>query len=230
MSYSQKKGSKMKNLSKILMVTLLVFAVGCGKNKKKAVKSQASTRAELSSVGHMDEYVFDDNTGDVKEFDFVNSGKKSKRAVKGSESDIADQLLKEDLEQELAFTEYKDDDSDDYEFTRINFELNDNKIKGHQQDTLHDNIERARKAVSVGKKIEVRAYCCELGPSDYNMALSQRRANAIKREMVEHGIPSKKINSIGRGQEYPIAWSNAEDKNIRVKELSPNRRAEILAS
>ena len=68
-----------------------------------------------------------------------------------------------------------------------------------------------------------------MGAAEYNMGLSQKRASVIKKEMVAHGISKEKVNALGRGQEYQIAWPNANQRETRIKELAPNRRAEIAS-
>ncbi len=39
------------------------------------------------------------------------------------------------------------------------------------------------------------------GPADYNMALSLRRANAVKDALVRNGVPATAIAVIGRGEQ-----------------------------
>ena len=42
------------------------------------------------------------------------------------------------------------------------------------------------------------------GPESYNMALSLRRANAVKDALVREGVPAQAISVIGRGEKTPI--------------------------
>ncbi len=60
--------------------------------------------------------------------------------------------------------------------------------------------------------------------------MSERRAQVIKKEMIENGIPSDKIKTIGYGQEIPVVLADTQDKQELVKVLAPNRRAEISES
>jgi OOP family OmpA-OmpF porin len=58
------------------------------------------------------------------------------------------------------------------------------------------------------------------GPDDYNMALSLRRANAVKNALVSDGVPAAAIAVIGRGETQPLvptADGVREPQNRRVE-------------
>ena len=59
------------------------------------------------------------------------------------------------------------------------------------------------------------------GSDDYNMALSNRRAESVKAFMVSKGVAADKISTEGKGESEPVA-SNETDAG-RAK----NRRVEI---
>src|SRR6185312_2389773 len=42
------------------------------------------------------------------------------------------------------------------------------------------------------------------GPEGYNMALSLRRANAVKDSLVRNGVPASAISVIGKGETQPL--------------------------
>jgi len=57
------------------------------------------------------------------------------------------------------------------------------------------------------------------GPRDYNMALSLRRANAVKDGLVQQGVPPTAISVMGRGEDdllVPTADGVREPQNRRV--------------
>jgi outer membrane protein OmpA-like peptidoglycan-associated protein len=60
------------------------------------------------------------------------------------------------------------------------------------------------------------------GPDDYNMALSLRRANAVKDALVREGVPATAINVIGRGETQPLVQTA---DGVREPQ---NRRVEIV--
>jgi outer membrane protein OmpA-like peptidoglycan-associated protein len=48
--------------------------------------------------------------------------------------------------------------------------------------------------------VEVEGFTDRTGPQEYNLALSRRRADAVVRYMVDHGIPLRNIHMIGLGE------------------------------
>jgi hypothetical protein len=58
------------------------------------------------------------------------------------------------------------------------------------------------------------------GPEGYNMALSLRRANAVKNSLVRNGVPAASIAVVGRGESQPLvptADGVREPQNRRVE-------------
>ena len=58
------------------------------------------------------------------------------------------------------------------------------------------------------------------GPENYNMALSLRRANAVKDSLIRNGVPAGAIQVVGRGESQPLvptADGVREPQNRRVE-------------
>ena len=64
-------------------------------------------------------------------------------------------------------------------------------------------------------------YTDSIGTEQYNLGLSQRRANAVKEYLVSKGIAANRIYTEGKGEADPIA-SNATREG-----RAQNRRVEI---
>ena len=73
-----------------------------------------------------------------------------------------------------------------------------------------------------GRNILIEGYTDDSGPADVNRSISQRRAENVKRLLVELGAAEDKIGAIGLGEYYPIA--DNKSKTGRIK----NRRVEII--
>jgi OmpA-OmpF porin, OOP family len=70
--------------------------------------------------------------------------------------------------------------------------------------------------------IEIQGYTDKTGSEQYNLALSQRRANAVIRYLtLEHNIPLVRIYSLGYGEAAPVA------PNTTRKGRKENRRVEV---
>lgn len=62
----------------------------------------------------------------------------------------------------------------------------------------------------------------QVGTSEYNQKLSERRAAAVKAYLVKKGISESRISEKGRGEHDPVAPNSTEEGR------SKNRRAELL--
>jgi OOP family OmpA-OmpF porin len=77
--------------------------------------------------------------------------------------------------------------------------------------------------------IEVRGYTDRLGSSAYNQQLSQRRADAVKAMLIQHGIPADRIDARGLGEQDPITHcADNQSHDSLVSCLQPDRRVEIV--
>jgi len=70
--------------------------------------------------------------------------------------------------------------------------------------------------------IEIRAHTDNVGSQEYNLPLSQQRAELVRQMLIDQGIDSGKIQAIGRGKLEPIADNNTEQGRAE------NRRVEII--
>jgi outer membrane protein OmpA-like peptidoglycan-associated protein len=69
-------------------------------------------------------------------------------------------------------------------------------------------------------RINLTGHADRSGPNRYNMALSLRRANAVKREMMRNGVAAKDIAVLGRGETQllvPTPDGVREPQNRRVE-------------
>jgi len=206
-----------------VVVSLLV---GCGKKKEEKVEKRPDRLMEEAQFDQMspeEAMLFDEDFKDFEEFAdqfaFLDEGED--QTSMGSDSAV---------DAKFAFA---DDEVEDVssKFQNIQFGFNSDALSKNQLEVLHKNIEEAQEAIEEGKNIEVHAYRCPMGEATFNMALSQRTANNVKKAMVEHGIPAERITAMGDGQENPVVADDDPtcNRTERIKRLAPNRRAVILA-
>lgn len=71
-------------------------------------------------------------------------------------------------------------------------------------------------------KFEVAGHTDTSGSADHNQALSEKRAEAIKRELVRKGVPEGEVVAVGRGAQKPLV--KPDDTPAKK---AKNRRYEI---
>lgn len=77
------------------------------------------------------------------------------------------------------------------------------------------------------QNIEVIGYADRIGPADYNLGLSERRAQVVKDYLVGKGLPASSIVMSGKGSANPIVGCDGMRGAALVDCLAPNRRTEI---
>jgi len=60
------------------------------------------------------------------------------------------------------------------------------------------------------RAITIEGHCDERGTREYNLALGERRANAVKNYLVTVGIPANRIRTLSYGKERPAAIGSSE--------------------
>ncbi len=101
----------------------------------------------------------------------------------------------------------------------IHFKLNSNEIAESSRATIRRFVEAVNRTSS---KITVEGYTDSTGHDAQNIALSKRRADAVKKLMIQYGVDSNRIKSVGKGSISPIATNETE------KGRAENRRIEIV--
>ena len=72
------------------------------------------------------------------------------------------------------------------------------------------------------KTISIEGHTDSIGNDDYNLALSERRASAVKSFMLGQGIVSSRMSALGKGENFPVA-SNDSSSGRQL-----NRRVEVI--
>ena len=65
-----------------------------------------------------------------------------------------------------------------------------------------------------GVKLEIKGYADELGPEDYNMKLSERRAKAVHEVLVAAGIDASRITYKGYGEDTSVDKRSADARQL----------------
>jgi peptidoglycan-associated lipoprotein len=78
-------------------------------------------------------------------------------------------------------------------------------------------------AIKTSASLIIEGHCDERGTNEYNLALGDRRANAVKEFLIASGVSPGKIEAISFGEEKPACTESAESCWWR------NRRAHVIA-
>lgn len=102
------------------------------------------------------------------------------------------------------------------------FDFDQYAIRLDQRAALDRDATWLRKQSSV--KILVEGHCDERGTAQYNMALGERRAQAVKDYLAGLGVDSSRIQVVSYGKERPFA--SGHDENAWAE----NRRGHFLVT
>lgn len=75
--------------------------------------------------------------------------------------------------------------------------------------------------------IHIIGYSDRIGSDKSNLALSTRRANAVRDYLIQRGVPAGQITAVGRGSIEPVVECKTEKGQALIDCLAPNRRVEI---
>lgn len=72
------------------------------------------------------------------------------------------------------------------------------------------------------RTVVIEGHTDSVGNDDYNLGLSQRRANSVQQFLISQGIASNRITATGKGKNFPVA-SNETSSGRQM-----NRRVEVI--
>ncbi len=103
---------------------------------------------------------------------------------------------------------------------KIQFEFNKARILPESDSLLHE-IAKVIKENPQIKKIRIEGHASAEGNDDYNMRLSKKRAESVRKWLIKHGeIPADMLVAEGYGETRPIADNETDEgreKNRRVE-------------
>lgn len=103
--------------------------------------------------------------------------------------------------------------------SRIFFDFDKSDLRADQLASLQRNAEYLR--TNTGRRVLVEGHCDERGTVEYNFALGERRANAVKDYLVGQGVDASRLQTLSKGEEEPAAAGTNEAA------WAQNRRAQF---
>jgi len=100
------------------------------------------------------------------------------------------------------------------------FAFDSAEIRPDAREELQQVADLITRGEIVGR-VSVVGHTCDIGPERYNQGLSDRRADAVKRELVALGLDPDAIVTDGRGESEPLV-PNTSEENRKL-----NRRVDV---
>ena len=104
----------------------------------------------------------------------------------------------------------------------IHFDFNKATLTKVAKGILDSNIKTLKE--NPGANVQIEGHTCAHGAEDYNMALGERRANAVKEYLVNQGIAAASMTTISYGETRLAMPEIPTPKNKESKEAKANRR------
>jgi peptidoglycan-associated lipoprotein len=102
---------------------------------------------------------------------------------------------------------------------RVFYALNSANLSNDACNTLARQAEWLKKNKTIN--VTVAGHCDERGTREYNIALGEKRAEAVKQYFISAGISAERIETISYGKERPTVIGNDENA------FSKNRRSVV---
>ena len=104
----------------------------------------------------------------------------------------------------------------------VYFAFNSASLNSGTKSALRTNAEFLKANSSV--EVQIEGHCDERGGVQYNLALGERRAKAVRQYLISLGVKSRQMSTISFGKERPIAFGHEESS------WSKNRRANFVVT
>jgi peptidoglycan-associated lipoprotein len=110
----------------------------------------------------------------------------------------------------------------DYIFYDVHFDFDKYNLRAEDRDALNRHAKWFLENQKYSALIE--GHCDEKGTEEYNLALGERRAEAVKKYLSDMGVGAARIKTVSYGEEYPLDTAQTEEA------FAKNRRAHFVVS
>ena len=112
--------------------------------------------------------------------------------------------------------------SADIKAEAVYFAYDDYTLNSDSQGKLNQLADSLK--ANAGAVVQIEGHCDERGSIEYNLALGQRRAESVKKYLIQMGVDGARLSTISYGEERPAAQGHNEAA------WSKNRRAEFVVT
>jgi peptidoglycan-associated lipoprotein len=101
----------------------------------------------------------------------------------------------------------------------VYFDFDQATVRPDAEKSLARNANFLKDKEAEGTTVTLEGYCDERGSEEYNLALGERRAIAVKNFLVDAGVSAARISAISYGKSRPVCTYHGEvcrEKDRRV--------------
>ena len=109
-----------------------------------------------------------------------------------------------------------------YTFEDVYFDFDRYSLRPEATRVLDEAIAALKENATL--KVEIEGHTCSIGTAEYNLALGDRRANAVKDYLVSRGVTTDRLRTVSYGEEKP-KYDNSREETRRL-----NRRAALVVN
>lgn len=109
-----------------------------------------------------------------------------------------------------------------YTFEDVHFDFDRYTLRPEATKLLDEAVVALREDERL--RLEIEGHTCNIGTAEYNLALGDRRANAVRSYLVSRGVSADRLRTISYGEERP-KYDNAREATRRL-----NRRAALVVN
>ena len=109
-----------------------------------------------------------------------------------------------------------------YTFEDVHFDFDRYTLRPEATRVLDEAVAALREDATL--RVTIEGHTCNIGTSEYNLALGDRRANAVKDYLASRGVTADRMQTVSYGEERP-KYDNAREETRRL-----NRRAALVVN
>jgi outer membrane protein OmpA-like peptidoglycan-associated protein len=107
-----------------------------------------------------------------------------------------------------------------YTFEDVHFDFDRYTLRPEAQRILEQAVSAMKEDPSL--RLTLEGHTCSIGTAEYNLALGERRANAVRDYLTQNGVAAGRLQSVSYGEEKP-KHDNSREETRRL-----NRRAALV--
>ncbi len=110
----------------------------------------------------------------------------------------------------------------------VYFDFDEDKLTPVARENIELIANLLRQEPSADRPIAVNGHTDSVGARSYNLQLSERRANTVKRELILYGVHPGRVSINAFGETQPAAPNSHADGSDNPEGRAKNRRVEIV--